>query len=155
MNWTRIVAMLGPVLSALLAAWTGKNALGINSGIYEADAANWGLTGLTGLGSLGTLLAGLWAQFSSTKSISARDAVVVAALATLFTRAAMTGDKRLAELVAAVSEHVKGSNTPSVRAALQAASDELDPPTVQELLAQLERRLRREAAVSIEGPRPA
>lgn len=150
MNWLKLIQMLGPILATILALLTGKDVSGIQSGVFEASATNWSMAGLTGLGAVGSALASLWATLTANKSIDYREVAVQSALTVLFARASRTGNKRLHELVSAVSQELANASQ-DAQPRRQNAQSEDEPVSVQQLIADLERRLRWEAARSVEG----
>lgn len=151
MNWLKLLQLIGPLLSTLLAALATKDFTGIQAGVFEASATNWSLAGLTGAGSAGAAIASIWATITANRQIDYREVACQSALTVLFARASRTGSKRLHELVSAVAQEVSTQAAdPNNQPRRQQANDE-EPISVPDLVAALERRLRWEMARSVEG----
>jgi len=150
MKWLKIIQLVGPILATILAVLAGKDVSGIQSGVFEATASNWSMAGLTGLGAVGSALASLWATLTANKSIDYRELACQSALTVLFARASRTGSKRLHELVSAVAQEVAAQADPNLQPKRQAVNDD-EPRPINDLLAELDRRYRWEAARAIEG----
>lgn len=153
MNWLKLIQLLGPPIAAILAALAGKDVSGIQSGVFEGSATNWSMAGLTGLGAVGSALASLWATLTANKSINYRELACQSALTVLFARASRTGSKRLHELVSSVAQEIAQQTEPALSPKRAVTADD-EPRSINELLAELDRRYRWEAARAIEGGTP-
>lgn len=115
MNWATFLKYAGPIVSALLAWLTSRNASGIQAGVYAADAANYATTGLAGLGSLASLIAGLVASYRSTGKVPVVELAEVAALQTLAMALTKDGDIDGLALLSPLTAHIvqrKGKPSP-------------------------------------------
>jgi hypothetical protein len=144
MPWSKIFAMLLPVISAILAALTANNVSALSMAADPATGTEVGVTGLAGLGSLVTLLGGLFATWRASGRVNPTRAAEVAALATLAATCMARGDGEGNRLVSLLAEHF----------AIQNGDKKPTPETettrsLHDLLTEITKRARIEAAEAV------
>lgn len=144
MPWSKILSMLLPVISALLAALTANNVSALSMSADPASGTEVGVTGLAGLGSLVTLIGGMFATWRSSGKVNPTRAAEVAALTTLAATCMARGDGEGNRLVSLLAEHFAIQNGDKV-------DNTEDGPveSTHELLKKLQNRARIEAAEAV------
>lgn len=146
--WAKILSMLMPILSLLLGGVAASNVQAIEYGVVDGTAGNWGVTGVAGLGSLLSLATGLFASWRSSGRVNPGRASELAAASLLAGTRAHYGDTEGSRLVANLSAHlVEYWKTVDGGPAVESVSE---LPTVAEIHAQFEARIRQDVARSIE-----
>jgi len=145
MTWGKLLSMLLPVLSALLAALTANNVSAISMSADPASGAEVGVTSLAGLGTILTLIGGLFTTWRTTGRVNPTRAAEVAALSTLAATCMARGDGEGNRLVSLLAEHFAiqaGDKQPAVEA-------EGPTETLHDLIQKLTKQARVEAATAV------
>ena len=145
--WAKILSMLGPIISAILAAIAANNSAVIGFEGSEPSIGDYGATGVAGFGSVIALVTGLFAAWRQSGTISPSEAAETAALATLATICLSRGDETGGRIIDSLGRHLHQMRHPE-----EVSADSPGPEkTPEQIFSELTERIKRDAARLVEG----
>jgi len=107
MNWSKVISMLGPIISVILAVIAANNSTVISYGAADPSLGEYASTGLAGLGALATLALSIFTSWRQSGRVEPKKLAALAALGTLSGIFHAAVDEKGNNLVTQLSVHMK------------------------------------------------